>query len=46
MTDITSYANLPKHVKFIRYSDLSDGSRCRDETVDRRSLKDWYLFWE
>ncbi len=40
MTDITSYENLPKHVKFIRYSDLSDGSCCRDEIIDRRNLKD------
>ena len=30
MTDTTSYASLPKHVRFERYSDLSDGDCCHD----------------
>ena len=36
MTDTTSYENLPKHVKFIRHSDLSDGNCCHDEIIERR----------
>lgn len=36
MTDTTSYDNLPKHVRFIRYSDLSDGDCCHDEMIDKR----------
>ena len=36
MTDTTSYENLPKHVVFIRHSDLSDGDCCHDEIMDRR----------
>lgn len=36
MTDTTSYENLQKHVKFIRHSDLSDGSCCHDEIIDKR----------
>ena len=35
MTDTTSYENLPKHVRFIRHSDLSDGDRCHDEVIDK-----------
>ena len=35
MTDTTSYENLPKHVKFIRHSDLSDGNCCHDEIIER-----------
>ena len=36
MTDTTSYENLPKHVIFIRHSDLSDGSCCHDEIIEKR----------
>lgn len=35
MTDTTSYENLPKHVVFIRHSDLSDGDSCHDEVINR-----------
>lgn len=40
MTDTTSYENLPKHVRFIRHSDLSDGSCCHDEVIDKRRIRD------
>lgn len=40
MTDTTSYENLPKHVKFIRHSDLSDGNCCHDEIINRKKWKD------
>lgn len=33
MTDEFAYAGLPKHVKFIRHSDLSDGPACFDEVI-------------
>ncbi len=33
MTDEYAYAGLPKHVKFIRHSDLSDGPACFDEVI-------------
>lgn len=36
MTDEFAYANLPKYVKFIRYSDLSDGDACHDEVINKR----------
>ena len=39
MTDTTSYENLPKHVKFVRHSDLSDGDCCHDEIFDRKHLR-------
>lgn len=39
MTDTTSYENLQKHVKFIRHSDLSDGSCCHDEIINRQKWK-------
>lgn len=35
MTDTVYYELLPKHVKFIRHSDLSDGTWCHDEIMDR-----------
>ena len=35
LTDENAYANLPKHVKFIRHSDLSDGECCHDEVIER-----------
>ena len=35
MTDEFAYAGLPKHVKFIRHSDLSDGPACFDEVIRR-----------
>ncbi|MBQ7766682.1 MAG: L-2-amino-thiazoline-4-carboxylic acid hydrolase [Lachnospiraceae bacterium] len=38
MTDEFAYANLPKHVKYIRYSDLSDGDVCHDEVINKRTL--------
>ena len=33
MTDEFAYASLPKHVQFIRHSDLSDGPACFDEVI-------------
>jgi len=33
MTDEFAYAGLPKHVNFIRHSDLSDGPACFDEVI-------------
>ncbi len=39
MTDEWAYAGLPKHVIFIRHSDLSDGPACCDEVIRRKSLK-------
>ena len=33
MTDEFAYAGLPKHVMFIRHSDLSDGPACLDEVI-------------
>ena len=39
MTDTTAYSNLRKHVKFIRYSDLSDGDCCHDIIMDKRKIK-------
>jgi hypothetical protein len=39
MTDTTAYSNLEKHVKFIRYSDLSDGDSCHDIIMDKRKIK-------
>lgn len=38
MTDTTSYENLPRHVVFIRHSDLSDGDCCHDEVIDRSKM--------
>ena len=40
LTDETAYANLSRHVKFVRYSDLSDGECCHDEVIDKKSLKE------
>ncbi|MBQ9686164.1 MAG: L-2-amino-thiazoline-4-carboxylic acid hydrolase [Oscillospiraceae bacterium] len=37
MTDTSSYENLPKHVEFIRYSDLSDGSCCHDVILAKQN---------
>ena len=39
ITDETAYSNLKKHVKFIRYSDLSCGDCCRDEVVDKKQME-------
>lgn len=39
MTDEFAYSNLPKHVKYIRHSDLSDGDACHDEVINKRMLK-------
>jgi len=39
MTDTTAYSNLTKHVKFIRYSDLSDGDCCHDIILDKKKNK-------
>ncbi len=33
MTDEFAYAGLPRHVRFIRHSDLSDGPACFDEVI-------------
>lgn len=35
LTDESAYANLQKHVKFIRHSDLTDGKCCHDEIIDK-----------
>lgn len=35
LTDESAYANIPKHVKFIRHSDLSNGKCCHDEVINR-----------
>ncbi len=32
-TDEFAYSHLPKHVKFVRHSDLSDGPACHDEVI-------------
>lgn len=34
MTDEFAYSLLPKHVRFIRHSDLSNGDSCHDEIID------------
>ena len=43
MSDTQAYANLTKHVDFVRYSDLSDGDCCRDviskKTANKKSNK-------
>lgn len=36
MTDTQAYANLTRHVEFIRYEDLSDGESCRDVVRRKR----------
>ena len=36
MTDESAYANLTKHVQFIRHSDLSDGDCCHDEVIEKK----------
>ena len=36
LTDESAYANLTRHVKFIRHSDLSDGACCHDEVLDKK----------
>lgn len=33
MTDTQAYANLTRHLEFIRHSDLSDGGSCHDEVL-------------
>ena len=35
LTDETAYANIPKHVTFIRHSDLSNGECCHDEVINK-----------
>ena len=39
LTDEAAYANLTRHVKFIRHSDLSDGECCHDEVLDKKRCK-------
>lgn len=34
-TDTRSYARLTRHVEFVRHSDLSDGSSCHDEIIEK-----------
>ncbi|MBP3261223.1 L-2-amino-thiazoline-4-carboxylic acid hydrolase [Pseudobutyrivibrio sp.] len=34
-TDTQAYSKIPKHVQFIRHSDLSDGDSCWDEIIKR-----------
>ena len=36
LTDEYSYANLKRHIRFIRHSDLSDGNCCHDEVIEKR----------
>ena len=36
-TDTTAYENLTRHVTFIRYSDLSDGSSCHDVIMKKQN---------
>ena len=36
LTDETAYANIPKHVTFIRHSDLSNGECCHDEVINKK----------
>jgi len=38
MSDTQAYANLTKHVDFVRYSDLSDGDCCRD-VISKKTAK-------
>ena len=38
MSDTQAYANLTKHVDFVRYSDLSDGDSCRD-VISKKTAK-------
>ncbi len=40
ITDENAYANLPKHVKFTRHSDLSDGDCCHDEVINRNMTEE------
>ena len=39
MTDEWAYAGLPRHVVFIRHSDLSNGPACCDEVIRRKTWK-------
>lgn len=39
LTDEAGYANLTNHVEFIRHSDLSEGTCCHDEVIDKRILR-------
>lgn len=38
MSDTMAYANLTKHVDFVRYSDLSDGDSCHD-VISKKTVK-------
>jgi hypothetical protein len=38
LTDEHAYANLTRHVLFVRHSDLSDGDSCHDEIINKRRL--------
>ena len=38
-TDERIYSLIPKHVRFVRHSDLSDGDCCHDEIFDRSKEK-------
>ena len=40
LTDEAAYANLTRHVKFIRHSDLSDSTCCHDEVWDKKQYKE------
>lgn len=39
LTDESAYANIPKHVTFIRHSDLSNGECCHDEVINKKNYK-------
>lgn len=36
LTDESAYANIAKHVTFIRHSDLSNGECCYDEVINKK----------
>ena len=39
LTDESAYANIPKHVTFVRHSDLSNGECCHDEVINKMKYK-------
>ncbi len=36
LTDEAAYAGLPKHIQFVRHSDLSSGECCHDEVINKK----------
>ena len=39
MTDTQAYANLTRHVRFVRHSDLADGDCCHDDVCKVKKIK-------